>query len=705
MLNASFAINYAVGGTNVRSYHIFNIGLHILNACILFGLLQKILRLQQLQGVFAGLETWLAGLITLTWAVHPLQTESVTYIVQRAEALVSLFYLLTFYCFISSINSTREQMWLFGSVLSCAAGMASKEVMATAPIALIGFDAVFVAGSFQLTWRVRRCFYIAMFSTWTILVGCVLNSGLRGGTVGAGPDTAWKYLLTQVEMIPRYFYLTIWPNELVFDYGKNLVSGIAEVWRGLMLLTILVPTIIWTWAKQPKLGWVACMPFVLLAPSSSIVPVVSQTAAEHRMYLALAPVVVLAFLLLFQILRARAFWAGLAIVGTLSALTVQRNGDYQTAESLWKDTVEKRPNNARAWLSLALTYLEGDHFIDAKAALEHAMQLEPNSVIIGADYAQVLAKLGEYERAEEMYRWALREKPDDYATCFNFGTMLLELNRNREAEEWLKRSLADSKLAAKAHYNLGNCQIALEKTDDAMTNFRRAIALNPGFCDARSNLASALTKVGKAREALDEIGAAIQAGCDTPTLRRNRALALIATGNVMEAVGILQHLVEKDTADASLYADLGLALASFGKAEDAIARYQTAIDKGYGRTIPAQARAIRVSLASLLQSVGKYNEAAQMYLQTLELDPTNVELEYLAGRALLLAGRYAEASSRLEAVVARTNSTAEMLNDLGVSYSGQRRTEEAKGLFERALKINPYYTEARENLASLQSGQ
>ena len=116
LLNLSFAVNYAVGGLNVRGYHVANLAIHVLAALLLFGILRRTFLLPS-NGTFQiATPTGLAFVIALLWAIHPLQTESVTYIVQRAESLVGLFYLLTLYCFIRGATSGRGA---FGMASRC----------------------------------------------------------------------------------------------------------------------------------------------------------------------------------------------------------------------------------------------------------------------------------------------------------------------------------------------------------------------------------------------------------------------------------------------------------------------------------------------------------------------------------------------------------------------------------------------------------
>ena len=178
LLNLTLAVNYALGGLNPWGYHAINLAIHILAALTLFGVLRRTLAVW---GVGCGVRgeeshdtarstsrtphptphTFLAFAIALLWAVHPLQTELVTYIVQRAESLCGLFYLLTLYCFIRGASrppspGRRTSLWYLAAVVFCFLGIATKEVMVTAPVMVFLYDRTFFASSFRQSLRQRK---------------------------------------------------------------------------------------------------------------------------------------------------------------------------------------------------------------------------------------------------------------------------------------------------------------------------------------------------------------------------------------------------------------------------------------------------------------------------------------------------------------------------------------------------------------------
>ena len=118
------ALNYALAGLNPWGYHLVNVVIHILAALTLYGVVRLTFLSETLRSRYGEAASWLAGVVSLIWLVHPLQTESVTYVIQRDESLMGLFYLLTLYCAIRAANSASPNIWYAASIVSCLLGMA-----------------------------------------------------------------------------------------------------------------------------------------------------------------------------------------------------------------------------------------------------------------------------------------------------------------------------------------------------------------------------------------------------------------------------------------------------------------------------------------------------------------------------------------------------------------------------------------------------
>ena len=414
LLNGSFALNYALGGLDPFGYHVLNLLIHLLAGLTFFGLVRRTLLHPSLRERWAGAALPIALASALIWTVHPLQTEAVTYVVQRGESLMGLFYLLTLYTFARSAGSPQPARWQIFSVLACLLGMATKEVMATAPLMVFLYDRTFVAGSFRDAWRRRRAYYSALAATGLLLAALMTTTHGRGGTAGFGlPFAWWQYALTQLRVVTHYLSLAVWPSPLVLDYGNTMVeeNPYAALPCALWVLG-LVALALWALRYRPVTGFLGAWFFLILAPSSSILPVVTQATAEHRLYLPLAAVVVFAVCGLYAWLGPRSWWAWLALVPVLAWLTARRNDDYHSVLSIWQDNVANCPGNARAYNNL------GDYWLAAgnpKTALDDYLDCHGETVA----NRQPWVNAGSENCLQPWNQWRARGPAIDPRPCFD----------------------------------------------------------------------------------------------------------------------------------------------------------------------------------------------------------------------------------------------------------------------------------------------
>lgn len=519
LVNFSFALNYAAGGLNVAGYHATNLAIHLLAGLTLFGLVRRTCLLPVFAGKFSGSARLIAFGAAVLWLLHPLQTETVTYVVQRTESLMGLNYLLTLYCFVRAIEPfvSRRTAWLTLSVVACFAGMACKEVMVTAPLAVLLYDRTFGAGGFIAACRQRPRFYLALASSWIALAWLMSGLGDRGVGFdsGVGP---WRYALTESCVLPRYLGLALWPEPLVFDYGSQTAAALAEVWPCALLVVTGVVITCLALRSRPVAGFLLAWPFLTLAPTSSFVPVALQPMAEHRMYLPLAGLVVMAMLGLQRHLRVWAWPVVLVLGSLLGAATYRRNAVYADEISLWRDTVAKRPANDRAHQNLGTAYLAAGRFAEAEFELERALSLNPGAFEALNNLGFVYARTARQARAVELFEQLLKAAPA-------FG---------------------------EAHYNLGCVLLELGRVGDAQAHFESAIRVNPDHGNAHINLAAILVQEGKFREAVEHYSAALQVYPDDSQLYSRRAYANAQVGRLSAAIADYEQALklQPDLADA-----------------------------------------------------------------------------------------------------------------------------------------------------------
>ena len=380
--NFTFALNYAISGTDLWSYHIANLAIHVAAALALFGVLRRTLMTTPLMAIFGPVSPAIAGAISLLWTVHPLHTEAVTYIAQRVESLAGLLLLLTLYAAIRA-GEKRSSGWTAAAIGCCALGMATKEVMAVAPVLVWLWYRTFRAGAPYP--RAVRILPV----TWLVLILLALDAP-RGQTAGLGLGgwTPWSYALTQTEVIVHYLRLVFFPSPLVFHYAWPRITSLVAVAPQAGFLTVAAAMTIVGLVRRHPLGFAGAWFFGLLAPSSSFVPVVTQVAAEHRMYLASAALISLvvagAFLLGRKVLSGSlGLTVGLACVAAtaimLGVQTYARNLDYSSAERLWHDTVQKQPGSPRAQLGYSFELVVAKRYAEAEPHARQAVAMEPSN--------------------------------------------------------------------------------------------------------------------------------------------------------------------------------------------------------------------------------------------------------------------------------------------------------------------------------------
>jgi protein O-mannosyl-transferase len=527
LVNLSLAINYALGGEEVRGYHAFNLGVHLLAALAFFGLARRTLLQPALIGRFGPAATPLALAMALLWAVHPLQTEAVAYVIQRAESLMGLFYLLTLYCFVRAAEADagatepatarRYHGWLLAAAAACLLGMATKEVMVSAPLLVLLYDRTFVAGSWREAWARRRGFYLGLAATWLLLGWLVLGTANRGGTAGLGTgDSPWTYVLTQNRALLLYLRLAFWPRPLVLDYGTDLMGRWTEALPfAPVVVLLLAGTLVALW-RWPAVGLLGAWFFAILAPSSSFVPIAVQPIAEHRMYLPLAAVIALVVAGVYAAAR-RAGWFVLgAAAAALLAATSARNEFYRTSERIWAETVAQRPRNARAQCYYGDALAAGGRFPEALAHYDEAIRLDRPAAARGdrsilgdvlVNSGNVLRSLGREAEAADRYAEAERADPDLAAAPFNLGCLDLLADRRPAAIAHFERALKLEPNFTAAHTSLGSALLLDGRTAPALAHYEEALRLDPS-AQAHRNLGLALMYARRTREGAAQLAEA-----------------------------------------------------------------------------------------------------------------------------------------------------------------------------------------------------
>jgi len=547
IVKLSLAVNYALGGRHVFGYHLLNLTVHLLAGLVLFGLIRRLAVAYQRGHVAAEDDprrqqraTYLAFAVALLWLVHPLATESVTYVIQRAESMAGLFYLLTLYAVVRSIEGKHPLAWGVAAVVASVLGMGSKPTVVSVPLVAVSIDQTFYAGSFVVAIRRRWWLYTGLVGTWGVLLSVVsIGSLWHGtGTIGFGAQgihtvTWYQYAWTQPEVLLHYLRLVIWPHPLCFDYGWPAASHFSHVAIPMLVMGLLLAGTCFAMMRGAWFGVAGAAFFLVLAPTSTIVPI-SDLAVEHRMYLPLAAVLVILVALAGRVLTALgdddenrlATSLLVAVALVLGSLTALRNHDYRSPLALWQSVVHTAPRNYRGHNNLAHEYFERNAMDQAIAHYRIALKLQPNVAEGHANLGRGLAA-----RATERVTEARRTR-DGVKMA---KARQLASQEIREAIAQYRKAIELKPDYAEAYGDLGMALATIKKYDEAIVLYRKALGMNPDNAVTHGNLGAALASRGDLQAGIDELRKAVALNPDSIDAHRNLAIAYKMAGRTTEA--------------------------------------------------------------------------------------------------------------------------------------------------------------------------
>jgi tetratricopeptide (TPR) repeat protein len=571
LVNLSFAANHAAGGLDPRGYRAVNLAIHLLTSLVLFGVVRRTLRLPALAPIFGDDATGVAWVSALLWMLHPLNSEVVDYVAQRSESMMGLAYLLTLYCAIragsdvvaSALAATqrargtqrprprarvRVGAWQAAAVVCCATGMLCKESMVTAPLSLVLYDRAFLFESFRAALMRRKRLYAGLCLSWTLLAGLMLSS--QRTTVGfSGGISSWTYLLNQARLVSHYLLLSVWPRSLTIDYGLPQPLALGDVLVPALLLVIAAAGCAILFIRRPRLGFGIAWFFVTLAPTSSIVPIVSEVGAERRMYLPLAGLVVTAVAVAYVGLRRLPAYSRIAIVTVLCLLaaagTYARNREYTDKLVLARTIVDRWPNG-RGHLILGTELIAAGRTDEGLAELRFAARdYPPGHYVLGTQ----LVGMGQLDEGLIQLREFIKRDPNNSAVPPAhdlIGRVLLNRRELEPAAQEFSSVLARVPTNGRAMVYLGEVRAQQGRFDEAIELFKRARQVNPDI--ARDPLV--LSRLG---------------------------VTLATAGRVSEAIAAFEDAVALSPGDPALHKLLGRAFGMGRRFSDAASSFRVAV--------------------------------------------------------------------------------------------------------------------------------
>jgi tetratricopeptide (TPR) repeat protein len=634
LLYLTFAANYYAHGENVWGYHLVNLLFHLLNGILIYVLARdvfsRVLDRKHLSEPFAALAA-------AFFVVHPVQTESVTYISSRSELLSTMFYLIAVLLFVRTPpDRIGFRLSLIVGVLFLL-GIGSKETVISLPAALLLYDFIFLSGgrfSGVLTrWRFYAAFFAGGLAIGLYLAIFKLATSIGGGA--PGNLSAWHYFLTQLRVIVRYIQITLAPAGLNLAYDFRPSTGILEpqvVLSGLFLLAIVA--IGWRLrTSSPIAAFSIFWFFLTLAPTSSVVAI-RDVIYDHRLYLPMAGLC-LSFPLSMDFLqrsvfsranlRISAVQAGAVFIALLTVGTVMRNEVWRDEARLWSDVIAKSPSLARGYSGLAQA-----HFVR-----------------------------GEVGQAIQVSLRGAENVPENSAGFYsNIGHFFLQQRRFDEARGAFAKVVEQARTSgerARAYHNTAITYLyessagltpqekdrALAMTEEALL---KSIELDADYLPSWDSYINVVVQRGRPAPLRGRLQDEIRSR-EAPRARYGLGKLAFHSGAFAEAVTHFALVEEKYKDEKTFWFNYAYALEEAGDSEAAMEKYETAV------RIDSLFMEANYNLAQLYMEKGSLDAAIRHFGRVLRTDPRSTLAHLQLARIYIQRGQRALARNHLSAVL------------------------------------------------------
>lgn len=498
LLNLSLAITYALSGLAPAGFRLGNLAIHLVNTLLVFDVVRRVLVAGA--GMARSPSPWAAGL-AVVWSLHPLHTNVITYAIQRAESLAALGVLAALDASIVALVQGSPPAAVIAVAAAILGGLCKETTAAILPV-VMAFDWAFCRHRTGLR-AIRGLLYPGLVVNWLVIAAVIVTIGGREGSAGLGTMSSLDYFFTQCRGIWIYLGRLFWPHVLVLDYGDVPDTSLATTWPFVIGTIGLAGAIIAGFVRRPTLFFLPVAAMLLLAPSSSIVPVATQVLAEHRMYLPSA------FLLgglvsgILATARAPATPRGrMALAAAVVAVCVgivclevvrirDRNRDFASAETLWRQNVRDCPGNVRGVVNLAAALIRQGRLDEAEPLVRQALAARPTDDQSLINLGRIHAERGDNADAVQAFTEALRCKPARVEARINRAIVMSRDGRFAEALADLEAAITARPDLAKGWLARGVVLIRQGRPEAAISDLETAIHLDPENPAGRANLAAA----------------------------------------------------------------------------------------------------------------------------------------------------------------------------------------------------------------------
>ena len=548
----SFALNYFFGEYNVWGYHAVNIGIHLLNGLLVYMLvLATIERVppRENRQPSRSVSYWIAASAALIFVSHPIQTQAVTYVVQRMTTLCVLFVLAALLLYINARTAkSQRRCWALwtGSFVCWLLALGCKQIAATLPLAILLYEWYFFR-DLSVAWVKKNATagLLALVLSGVVAWAYLGNQPLDRVLVGyAQRDfTPTERLLTQPRVVMFYISELVFPNPSRLNLTHHVIPSQSLVvpittWLAMAGVVMLLGLAVHLARRNRVVSFGLLWIFLHLAIESSVLPL--EMVFEHRLYLPMIGFALVSAWLLYALAGMRTWWP-VAVVAAICLLlslgTYRRNRVWMDAVTLWSDAVSKSPLHARARNNLGLLLQGSERWEEAGAHYREALRIKPHYTGAHINLGIVLQRLGRLEEAVTHFQNALRIDPNHVKAHSAWGATLAKYGRFEEAVTHYQEALRIKPDFAAAHNNLGwlwaTCpDDPIRDGQRALLHARRAVELagenNAGSLDT---LAAAYAELGDFEQAVRWQQRAVQKAADPLKDGLRRRLDLYIAGN------------------------------------------------------------------------------------------------------------------------------------------------------------------------------
>lgn len=497
----TFALNFLISGLDTFGYHLTNVLIHILSGCLIFWLVLITLTLPNTERASIFEKTGnngrslifvLAFFAALIWLVHPVQTQAVSYIVQRFASLAALFFLSSFAFYIAGrLRTGKYKYVLFAASALCGIlAMGVKQNTAVLPFLIFVYELYFFHDSpwdtLKKRWAMGAGLLIFLASITLLYLGPGLWTILKEG-FELRPFTMTERLITESRVILYYLSLIVLPlpSRLNVDYDFAFSKSIFDPLTTFLSIILIVGVLIFALArakKQPLLSFSILWFFGHLVIESSILPL--DLVHEHRLYLAsLGPITLITAFVILKT-RTRNMYAAPVILALIVIVfgvwTYERNEVWTSPVKLWTDCADKSPNKARVHGNLGKALLDAGRYKAAAREFETSLRLDPSLLGAYNNLAVIyIDHLKQYDKAAKHLHEAIKRNPSYPSAYLNLGVIALNKRQILKAIPYFQKTLALDPKNLGAHYNLAACYVNLRDFAQALKVLNQGLALWP----------------------------------------------------------------------------------------------------------------------------------------------------------------------------------------------------------------------------------